>query len=584
MPLPDRNVEWPPPAEAAAAKLYQRWGAWYAGDPEQLTAVYSNTAGIGDLGGELPKGQPTGPRFLAGLQRGVQRMFWGTSPSPGQVRGHKLHVPLASDIAMTSADLVFGEPPEFVIDDDAPAAGGDDPKAKPKPKGKGNKTQERLDEILDESNAHAVWLEGGETASGYGGTYWRVRWDPVIAECPLFDALPPDSAVPEWRGGRMVAVTLWRYLDRFDGRVWRHLERHEPGRILHAVYRSTEADKLGVRKRLQDHPETAAFALALDAGSDEQVTTGAKGLSVEYMPNMRPHRVLRGSPLGRSDYAGVEPVLDALDEAWTSWIRDLRLGKGRLVVPRSYVQSLGRGRGATFDAEREIFEAVDAITSPDGGLAISNVQFAIRVEEHSRTCRELTTQALRGAGYAAQTFGETDTVAATATEVTTREAASYRTRAKKILYARGPLSRLAMTALEIDVAKFGTKGITPSRPTLKFPDGVAVDTEALARTLQLLQAAEAASIETRVKLFNPDWQDDEIKAEVIRIKDESGKPPPVPPPGAGAGAPGQGPDGPTGPGGAPTDPGKPNGPPTGDKPGNVAAGTRPAPAGAKAAR
>jgi hypothetical protein len=543
MPLPDRNVEWPPKSVGEATKLYDEWGAWYSGDPQKLTAVYQNTAGFDLAGmGELPKGQPNGPRFLAGIRRGFQRRFWGHMGSPEQIAGHKLHIPLASDIAMTSADLLFGEPLEITVDDD---------------KGKPDKaTGDRLDEILDESNAQAVWLEAAEMASAYGGAYLRARWDPVIAECPLFDALPPDSAVPDFRGGRLVAVTLWRYLERIDGRIWRHLERHEPGRILHGVYAGNDDGKLGRPMKLQDHPETAPFAMLVDPGDGQTVTTGAKGLAVDYLPNMRPHRVLRGSPLGRSDFSGIEPLLDALDEAWSSWMRDLRLGKGRLVVPRSYVQNLGRGKGSMFDADREVYEAVDAISSPEVGLAITNEQFAIRVDEHSRTCREIIRKAIESAGYSAQTFGEVDTVAATATEVIARQERTYRTRGKKALYAKGPLARINQAALEIDIAKFGTKGIRTNRPSVKFPDGVAIDRESLARTLQLLQAAETASIETRVRLFNPDWDDPEVKSEVARIKEETAKGP-VPPPG-GASTPGHGPDGPITISGSPMPPG-PNG-------------------------
>lgn len=523
MPLPERNQTWPPPAVEAAGKLYTRWGAWYSGDPEQLVDAYSQVPGI-DGTSTPPSGQPIGPRFLSGIARGVQRMFWGTPTSPGQVRGHKLHVPLAGDIAMTSADLLFGEPVEFVM----PDAKKDDP------------TQIALDDMLDESNLAAVLLEGAEIGAAYGGYYLRVRWDSVLADCPLFDALPPDAAVPEWRGGRLVAVTLWRNLERIDGRWWRHLERHEKGRVLHGVYVSGDENKLGRQMALTDHPETAQFAMIVDAGGDGQtVTTGATGLSCEYIPNMRPHRTLRGSPLGRSDYAGIEAILDALDEAWTSWMRDLRIGKGRLVVPRSYMSSHGRGRGASFDADREVYEAVDTLAgeSSTGGLAMQVVQFKIRVDEHSRTCRELTVKAVSSAGYSPQTFGESDQIAATATEVVARNAASFRTRSRKVNYHRGPVRRVVFAGLEIYREKFPrAAGITPAPPMMKWPDGVAQDQEALARTLQMIQAAEAASIRTRVKLFNPDWDDTEVDKEVSRIHAETGVGAQAPPGGGGGGS------------------------------------------------
>ncbi|MEV7684268.1 phage portal protein, partial [Streptomyces sp. NPDC088341] len=469
MPLPAVNLEWPPPSTKEPRKLYDRWQAWYSGDPEQLARVHADVPGLGG-DSDIPRGQPgVGARFVNALLQGRPRAFWGTPVTPGQVRSHKLHVPLAGDIASTSADVLYGEPPTFEV---------------PDAKTTGKATQDRLDDIAEEANLAAVLLESGETGSAYGGSYLRVSWDPVLADCPLWDVIPPDCAVPEWRGGRLHAVTLWRDLESPDGRHWRHLERHEQGRVLHGLYASADEGKLGRRLKLVDHDATAPFALIVDPEDGQTVTTGASGLACEYVPNMRPNRLLRGSALGRSDYAGIEPMLDSLDEAWTSWLRDLRLGKGRLVVPRAYTMSRGRGRGTTFDPEREVFEAVDAIDNGDGPLKMSVVQFAIRVEEHSRTCREITAEAVRGAGYSAQTFGQNDEVAATATEVNARQGRTASTRGKKQLYARGPLARLARATLEIDAAKFGRKpGVNPElRPAVRWQDGVPFDIKATART------------------------------------------------------------------------------------------------------
>ena len=58
--------------------------------------------------------------------------------------------------------------------------------------------------------------------------------------------------------------------------------------------------------------------------------------------------------------------------------------------------------------------------------------------------------------------------------------------------------------------------------TVELADGVNDDPEALARTAQLLYTAMSASIETRVKLVNPDKDQQWIDAEVEKIKAESG--------------------------------------------------------------
>lgn len=914
MPLPsDPTTQWPPKEVEAAGRGYKEWAAWWSGDVSALATVYATAVGYGDL--VIPGGVDR--RALASLQ---PRRFHGTPAARGALQSAKLHIPLASDIAMTSADLLFGEPPVLVAPQD------DAEHRKPGGEGKATPTQDRLDFYMA-SGLQSALLEAGEIAAAFGGVYLRVGWDAEVADHPLFDAIAPDAAAPEFRSGRLVAVTLHRVLpDLGDGKTWRHLERHEPGRILHGLYCSGDDKTLGVKRRLQEHPETAGFA-SLDGGGDN-VETGAKGLACEYVPNMRPNRVLRGSQLGRSDYDGVVGVLDALDEAWcadpmteimtatgwktyselregdsvltlnnrtglsewqdclevcvfpatprdmisiesrshsslttpnhrwpimrphyrggrssgpvtgfhrawatsdsfllydrvptaadcadlpteakhtdalveavgwfwteghirklrdgtpgrnvqivqsvknadhcamirsaltrligpaeqafprtgktpvaqpmwreainghkvefnlnaaagdlvqvcapgrvptfgflmeltkaqlelflrvsmladnagahvfgqkdpamaqafqfaatlagyptsswtrlkgersyspglpmhyvrlrtqrhllpglpgvrkavthdgvvwcprtpnqtwlarrngkvyftgnTSWMRDLRLGKGRILVPEVYLESQGRGQGALFDAEQEVFQVVNALPGgANGGLAMSNVQFQIRVAEHQQTCAALTEQVVRGAGYSAQSFGmQGDGAMATATEVNARQSRSFMTRGKKINYWRPPLARIARAALEIDAKNFKPAGVGSLLPDVEWPDGIAVDPQTQAQTLQLLKGAESASTRTRVELLHPDWDDKRVAEEVKEIQEEGAPPAPagadaLDPPGTATTEPGQ----PVDPGGAETGekpPARKSAAPPASGPGQPPTGNQPA--------
>lgn len=508
MPLPTTSTEWPPRDCQKANGFYDLWGAWYSGDPGKLEEVYGGTAQV-TPGPDLKAYDQVRTGGVSGWLSRQARKFWGQPASVGEHTSRKLHIPLAGDIAATSADLLFGEQPRITVGEG---------------KERDAKTQGRIEEMRDEGGAGAVLHEAAEIQSPYGGVYVRVTVDPTLSDYPIFDAIPPDSAVPEWRAGRLVAVTFWRTLAAPDHRCWRHLERHEPGRIYHGLYASRSDGKLGQAMSLADHPDTARWAEAVNV--EGFIETGAVRMAVEYVPNMRPNRIMRGSPLGRSDYSGVEPIFDALDESWTSWLRDLRLGKGRLIVPNSYLQSMGRGAGAYFDADREVFQGVEALTAP-GSMALEVVQFEIRVQQHQETCTAITAQALRGAGYSTQTFGEQGEVAATATEVVARERRSYTTRARKINYWKPALRRLWETALQMDAKQFRKDGVTAQPPNIEWPDGVSIDPESTGRTLQLIHAAEAASLKTKVAMLHPEWDDDQVKAEVIQIREEmgSGKPP-----------------------------------------------------------
>ncbi len=500
MPLPDSDQEWPPPAIREEMRLYTQHGAWYAGDPDRLAQVYG--AGVRPAIGLDPKGYDRPLMRAGGWATRVVRWFWGTPIPPGQSRSTKLHIPIAADIASTSADLLFSEPPTLKVP--------------------GKKGQTRLDSVLHEAGVYGTLLEAAELGAAYGGVYLRVGWDTTMCDYPVVDALPPDAAIPEFHSGRLAAVTFWRVVHEEDRVVWRHLERHERGRVYHGLYQGDE-DTLGQQVPLEEHPATAGFAAIVDA--DGGFDSGYdRGLLVHYIPNMRPHRTLRGTALGRSDFAGVEPLMDALDETWTSWMRDLRLGKARIIVPDVYLSNAGRGQGSMWDPDKEIYSGLGMLPPADGGNnMITLSQFSIRVAEHADTSKMLLAQILRGAGYNVQSFGEggNDGQAATATEIHMKRHRSYSTRGRKIGYWTPGLSWMAEAMLSVDHAVFGTK-VTAERGVVAWPDGVMPDPEALGRTLDMLNRAQSASLDTRVRMLHPDWDDNQVTAEKERLRDELG--------------------------------------------------------------
>lgn len=508
MPLPEGGkTAWPPEHCQQINSKVATWHAWYAGDAEQLAAAYG-----GDQtgpGAEFWASETGG--FRRGVQRvvdGVRRWFWGQRNTTGQPR-QRLHVPLAGDIASASADLLFSEPPTITA---APLAGGEDPD---------QTTQDRLDTLMDDGT-HATLLESAELAAAHGGVYLRILWDTSLRDRPWLSAVHVDSAVPEWRHGKLTAVTFWREVKQQGRLRWRHLERHEPGRILHGLYQG-EVDELGHPVPLTEVPELAGLALAVNA--KQAIPTGHKGLTAAYVPNMRPNHwrgIPQAAPLGRSDYSGVEPMLDALDLTWSSWMRDVDLGKARLVVPQAYMDNHGPGKGATVELDRELYEPVPTMDSGESGkLTIEQIQFPIRVDDHSRTIDHLKAQIVGSAGYSAQTFGLADQVAATATEVNARDRRSLITRDRKIRYWRPALAEILEALLAVDQLVFAS-GVTVARPHIEFAPAVQVDPEAQARTIQALDDAAAISTEQKVRQLHPDWTDPEVDEEIARIVAERG--------------------------------------------------------------
>ncbi|MFC9682717.1 phage portal protein [Streptomyces sp. NPDC056948] len=491
MPLPTSNVPWPPPHLKPVLEAMRTWDTWWGGDPDRLESLYG--------GGTVGSLDPKPVQFASGMRGRIARWWWGTPTGEGE-RRTKVHVPIASDICAGSANLLFSEPPKFTVE--------------------GDTTTKRLDALTDDGML-ATLQTAAEIGSALGSVYLRPVYDKTLSDRPWLDAVHADRAVPEFVWSRLRAVTFWRIVLEEDGQVWRHLERHEPGRILHGLYQGT-AGKLGRAVPLQDHPATEGYATIVN--DESFVETGYKQLDVAHVPNQLSRR-WRGDQalkdLGRSDLDGVETLMDQLDETYSSLMRDIRLGKGRIVVPRAYLHGNGPGRGATWNPDQEAFAGIDMLTGPDSGKQLTVAQFEIRVQQHLDAAANLIDQILRSAGYSGQTFGLGGDVAVTATEVVSKERLSMTTRGRKILRWRPALAHAVEALLAVDKQVFGGS-IQPQRPTVEFEDSVQEDPLQLATTVEMLTRATAASVETKVRMVHPEWDDTLVRAEADRILAETG--------------------------------------------------------------
>ena len=499
MPLPSSDTVWPPRPLVPAHDQMRIWKSWYQGDPDVLAETYQ-------VGPGRVRTRPA--QRMGGVVGAVARFFWGRPNPPHQARS-RLHVPLATDIAEASANLLFADPPTFTAADE--------------------RAQARLDAGLNTAETHSALLESAEIGAALGGTFLRIVWDRELSDSPWLDPVNADAAVPEWRWGRMVAVTFWRTLPdpTGSGITLRHLERHERGRVLHGLYAGGPAG-LGRPVPLTEHTETEPLARLVDA--DGAIPTGTDHLTAGYVPNMRPAPAWMDSPeladLGRSDYAAAEPTLDALDETYSSWMRDVKLAKARILVPSGYLSNQGPGAGATWDDDQEVFQELDMLGSAGSLGEITPQQFAIRVAEHRDTCAELRRIALDRAGLSPATMGRDDegpNGARTATEVEANTDRSELTRKKKSRYWGAALGALGRAWLDVDAMLNPSGAPTERDAGLEWPDRSKPNPAETANTVEALRRAEAASTETLVAMANPNLSGDELKTEVGRVLAETGR-------------------------------------------------------------
>lgn len=486
MPLPSNNQDWPPKSATAIYDEYRHFAALYSGDVDALMAI---NAGNGT--------------------------FWGRMAGRPANKRPRLHVPLASDIAATNATLLFAEDPTIVIPEAhiEPAEEGQEPPRN----ADAEATEARLHAILADGEVFSRFIEAAESCSALGGVFLKTDWDTTFAEFPILSVVQADSALPEFRYGHLSAVTLWKVLPSDSTTtVWRHLERHETGPdgkgiILHGLYEGT-TERLGTRRDLSRHEETKDLP--------EVVNLPFTGIAVRYIPNLKPNRRHRGQSYGRSDYAGAESLLDALDECLNSWMRDIRLAKARLVVPEESLQLDAETKTFAFDTDQEVYAplASAGVTA----FEITATQFAIRVAEHQATAESLIKQIILHAGYAPQTFGIAQAEGAiTATEIRARERRSLMSQQLKRSYWESALEDLLENMLMID-KEILKKPTVVFRPKVTMADSLIPDEGALADTVVKFKQAVSASTEIRVKTLHPDWNQQQIDAEVAKINAEEG--------------------------------------------------------------
>lgn len=529
MPLPVENQAWPTPEWEPAFEQYESNAAWFGADAERLAGLYGGGITRGDNPAtHLNRSDGTWRR--GGLKGRIYQFFVGKivaqqTPASGPLGARtetRILSPIAGNIASMSADKVMGTPPSFRLEVSGKPVDGD--------------RQARVDDLFSSDPMRLALANAAELAAGLSAVAITAHYgDRTTSDRPWIQVTACDAVIPEWEGSRLTAVNLWTTYPTTDafgvlGKVYYHVERHEPGAVVHALY-DGKIDGIGRRVPLDAH-ELTAWIQQIAGGqwneADRILTlpTGIEELTAAWWPN-RPTRRFRNdghlSLIGRADIEGGEPFCDAHSMVWSSWLRDIKVARARLIVPNSMLETGQEGGGAFFDDDAEIITGLSYVRLGDSSDVISAQQFAIRADDHAKTLLDITREILQHAGYNLSSYGEYGGGAAvTATEVNDRTSNTAATVAKKRLAFKAAFQPLARALLALDARHYAGTPLGDATLTIEFDDSPRVDPEAQARAFSAYYAAYSASIETLVRERSPDWDDGLVKAEVERIKEERG--------------------------------------------------------------
>lgn len=482
------KTEWPLKGWQFVHGIYDLHDAWYSGDPARLAMVYSRM-----IRNPFDSESSLFARQAAGKRRTL------------------LHVPVAGDLSSTSAAWLFGEHPKVSCDgadEEAP-----DPIAQA--------SQARIHEIIEQGQVWNRISEAGETCSAMGGVVIKIDWDTTLVKWPILSVVQPDSCVPEFRFGVMVSCEFWKEIENDGKTVLRLIERREKGYIYNALYSGTPKE-IGNPIALDAHTATA--------GLPESIPTGIDDLLCRYVPNLRPNRRLRKGLsgvsadclyCGQSDYSGSETLMESLDETFTSLMRDIRIGAGKLSVPMEMLARDANGK-LRFDYDEELFIQLNTAPSQEDKVGITATQFVIRTQEHLGAANGLYRQIVTNAGYSPQSFGlDIQGQAESGTALNVREGKTVRITNRKADYWKPALQDLFGLMLEVD-SRFLGGTAQPMAVDVEMQDGVKTGLQDIAPSVEILNRAAAASTEVKVRMVHPDWPTDKVKAEVEKIEAQTG--------------------------------------------------------------
>lgn len=481
------NMNWPP-VDLIQFKM-QEHSAWFSGVPEILANFYSDYS-------------EASVNTALGLNHGLNRSgnFWGR-----QIKNDSeiyLHVPIAGDIATTSASFLFSESPIIRI-----AQADEVNNASYK------NTQRDLDNMLLDMNFHTRLAEAAEACSPLGGIFIKIAWDEDLSPYPIPVVVQADRAIPEFKFGILTAVTFWKNIefDKDGNKVFRLLERYEKGSISYELYEGT-ADKLGFKRDLKTHPDTEDL---------QEVIETVDELLAVYIPNKLPNKLDRSSYSGYSDLLGIESLMDSLDQTFSSWMKDIILSQAKVLLPESYLKKVDGKTG--FNVDKMLYVQLDMDpVSANGGNTITPQQFDIRAEQFEKTILNLLDRIITSAGYSPQSFGlNIQGRAESGTALSMRERKSFMTTNKKQQYWDVAIKRLVKLIMLVYNEELDGKLELDSNINVTFGDSISNNLTELSTSVKMLSDAQAASTDTKVRLLHPDWTEEQILAEVQAILKEN---------------------------------------------------------------
>ncbi len=431
---------------------------------------------------------------------------------------------LGKQVARQLASLVFNEGMEISIqehmDNDEPSSDNDE-------------LDKFVKQVLAKNNFNQNYEEYLETGIATGGFAIRpyVENNQIkLAWIRADQFIPLDSNSSEINSAVIVSrrtvvenkKTVWYSLLEFH--QYDEVQRCET--INNEVYRSEDVNEIGVQQDIATWQENL---------QEQVIINDVSRPTFAYFKMPGKNNVSVESPLGIGVIEGSQDIIDATNQAFDQYNREVQLAKRRVAIPSYMIQPSMAQEGMSdagypkFEEDNDIF--FQTRTSDTMNETITSIDTTIRNVQYVATI-QFQLHALENNVGLSQGTLTTDAAIndKTATEVVSDNSLTYRTRSSIITQCEKQLYGLIRSILELANKAELFDGQVPlidydinAKPidiNLHFEDGVFVDKDAQAKQDLLLVQAGLMS-KKQFLIRNLGLSEDDAHSWLTEVKDES---------------------------------------------------------------
>ena len=503
-------------SEAYTRRL-EEYRIWFTGDKRLLRKLYKNN-----------------------IKEDSYNYFWYKAPPTARL----LHSGIPGLISTKMATILFGggyDAEVTVYKEDS----------EDKDEVKSKQAQELLDNLLTILNVDERLENGAENESWGGGVFMKFSHKVSLSNYPILEVANVTKAEAVIERGILVGV-IFKYWHTYKKKQYRIDEVYTTNDDGDAIirYELYELQSRGEEKQveLETIPEGYDLKFTSDGtprlnDNDEFVYTGIKGMLAFYKPNKTPSHEFMDTYYGASDYEGALDSYDALDEAYSELIQELRDNKTIRYIPENMIPTITvyPTNGEPFtepmlpDEFVTNYVKVAGDADQDAKNEITIKQIDDKTEDHLKKWRIALTTAINKAGVSPLALGITglEAVNSSSESQQERNKATLETRAKKLKIWIPFMKDVFMKMLELN--SWMQKNTNANQDAfakldlnfdnldinITFGDYIVSKQEEKIITWGGAKSQGVASIETVVDKIHPEWTEAQKLEEVQRIKFEN---------------------------------------------------------------